>query len=140
MKVQLDGILNIHIINAKQLGFQNVNNMHLKLISTMILAKLMTSIKAIITCLGIPIIQKENQIKYINPKLTLVNLHGVHIMLPDFENTSCGNVHMNHSIEFEIFPFKEYFKKIETCKNKFLKNLSILAKTKLEIICIKPTK
>jgi hypothetical protein len=139
MKAQPHGILNIHIINAKQLGLQNVNNMHLKLISTMILAKLMTSIKATITCLGIPIIQTKQPNKVYQPQ-TLVNLHGVHITLQDFEHTSCGNLHMNHSIEFENFQFKEYFKKIERCKNKLKKKLPILAKTKLGIICIKTTK
>ncbi len=73
-KAQPHGILNIHIINVKWLGLQNENDMHLKLILTMILAKLVTSIKAIITSLGIPIIQKTTQIKYINSKPWLMHM------------------------------------------------------------------
>jgi S-adenosylmethionine:diacylglycerol 3-amino-3-carboxypropyl transferase len=61
MKAQLHGILNTHIINAKRLGLQNVNDVYLKLILTMILAKLVTSTKATIIGLGIPIIQIKSK-------------------------------------------------------------------------------
>ncbi len=61
MKAQPHGILNTHIINAKRLGLQNVNDVYLKLILTMILAKLVTSTKATIIGLGIPIIQIKSK-------------------------------------------------------------------------------
>jgi hypothetical protein len=53
MKIEPHDILNINTIIAKQLSLQNVNEMHLKFISAMILAKLMTSTKVFITCLKI---------------------------------------------------------------------------------------
>ncbi len=46
-----------------------VNDVDFKFISTMFFLKLVTSIKVIISCLGIPIVKKNTLLKYINPKL-----------------------------------------------------------------------
>jgi hypothetical protein len=58
MKLEPNDLLNLDIKNTKRLGFDKLSVIQLPLISTTIFAKLVTSIEATITCLGIPIIQK----------------------------------------------------------------------------------
>jgi hypothetical protein len=85
--------------------------MHLKLVSTMILAKLVTSIKVAITCLGIPIIpiiQKNNQIKYINCKAPLVYTRYIsHCKILNMQHLV--KTYTSHLIEFDrIVRFIKY--------------------------------
>jgi hypothetical protein len=106
MKVKLHGILNTNTRNAKWLGLQNVNDKHLKLISTMILAKLVTSTKVAITCLD-PYYTKKKPTK-IYQLQTPISLHKVHSTLQDFEHTtSCENLHKPHDW---IWPNSVFYK------------------------------
>ncbi len=66
----------------------------------MFLAKLVTSTKVAITCLGIPIIQKNKPIKYINSKPPLV--HTRYISHCKDLNIQClVKTYTSHLIEFD---------------------------------------
>jgi hypothetical protein len=68
MKLKPNDPLNLHIKNAKRLGFDKLSVLQLKLVLTMLLAKNITSTKAAITCLGILVVQKGEIVVYINLK------------------------------------------------------------------------
>jgi hypothetical protein len=68
MKLEPNNPLNLGIKNAKRLRFDKLSVIQLYLILTIVIAKLVTSIEAVITCLGIPIIQKSEVVIYIDSK------------------------------------------------------------------------
>jgi hypothetical protein len=69
IKMEPNNPLNLDIKNAMRLGFDKLNVIQLQLILATIFAKLVTSIEAVIACLGIPIIQKNEVMIYIDSKL-----------------------------------------------------------------------
>jgi len=68
MKLEPNNPLNLGIKNAKRLRFDKLSVIQLQLILTTVFAKLVTSIEVVITCLGIPIIQKSEVVIYIDSK------------------------------------------------------------------------
>jgi hypothetical protein len=68
MKCEPHGCIQLNVSNAVHLGLQNVSPLQLKLIFTLIMSKLVSPIKAALTCLQILIVQKNIGVKYIDSK------------------------------------------------------------------------
>jgi hypothetical protein len=68
MKCEPHGCIQLNVSNAIHLGLQNVSPLQLKLIFTLIMSKLVSPIKATLTCLKILIVQNNIRVKYINSK------------------------------------------------------------------------
>jgi hypothetical protein len=68
MKCEPYGALNLNQKNVECLGLQNVLQMQLQFVSSLIITKLVSPIEAALTCLQIPMVQKSTTIKYIDSK------------------------------------------------------------------------
>jgi hypothetical protein len=68
MKSKPNNPLNLNIKNAKRFGFDKLSVIQLQLVLMMVLAKIVTSTKATITCLGILVVQKSEVVVYIDLK------------------------------------------------------------------------
>ncbi len=66
MKCEPHGCIELNVSNLVHLGLQNVPLLQLKLISTLIKSKPISPIEAALTCLQIPIVQKNIGVKYID--------------------------------------------------------------------------
>jgi hypothetical protein len=58
MKCEPHGCIELNVSNVIHLGLQNVSLLQLKLVSTLIMSKLVSPIEAALTCLQTPITQK----------------------------------------------------------------------------------
>jgi hypothetical protein len=68
MKFEPHGCIELNVSNVVHLGLQNFSLLQLKLIITLIKSKPISPIEAALTCLQIPIVQKNIGVKYIDSK------------------------------------------------------------------------
>ncbi len=68
MKCEPYGCIKLNVNNAAPLRLQNVSPLQLKFISTLIMSKHVSPIEVALTCLQIPIIQRNIGVKYIDSK------------------------------------------------------------------------
>jgi hypothetical protein len=73
MKCEQQGTIKLDDVCARSLGLVNATPLQLQLISTAIIAKLVSPTKAAFSCLQIPIISKSVGVKYVDSKPP--NLH-----------------------------------------------------------------
>ena len=109
MKLEIHGALNIDTKNAMHLGLDNLDLVQLQIISIMVIAKPITSIKVAMTCLGISIVHWSNAVIYIDSKppdmrtnyITKSQTLSIHLIV------TYTHKHPN----LKDLPFKTYFKK-----------------------------
>jgi len=65
MTLKPNNPLNLNVKNAKRLGFDKLSVIQLQLVLMMVFGKILTSTKAIITCLGILVVRKSEVVVYI---------------------------------------------------------------------------
>jgi hypothetical protein len=121
MKSESYGTLNIDTSNTRRLGLDNMDPVQLQIISTMVTAKLVTSTKAAMTCLGIPIVQRSNAVVYIDPKPP--NMRTNYITKNRTLSIHSIVTYTHKHPNFEHLPFKPYLKKYELVKDCFISNL-----------------
>jgi len=68
LKSKPNNPLNLSIKNAKRHGFDKLSVIQLQLVLPMVVAKIVTSTKVAITCLGILVVQKSEIVVYIDLK------------------------------------------------------------------------
>jgi hypothetical protein len=114
MKCEPHGCIKLDTKSASRLGLQNISPLQLKLISTLITPKPISPIKATLTCIQIPIVQKSIVVKYIDSRPP--HLKTKLLSKSRFLGFHPIDIYKSRLSNFEYMTFYKYFEKYELKK------------------------
>ena len=111
IKCEPHGLLNLNKKNAERLGLDGASDAQLKLMSSLIIARLVSPLEVELACLQIPIVQKIIVVKYIDskpptPRTKMVTKSKVLGFYPI-------DIYYNGPHEYEDMTFTNYFKRFD---------------------------
>ncbi len=114
MKCEPHGCIELNTKNASCLSWQNISPLYLKLIFTLFTLKPVSPTEVALTCLQIPIVQKNIGVKYIDSKHP--HLQTKVLSKSRFLSFHPIDIYKSTPSKFEYFTFYEYFEKYELYK------------------------